>query len=352
VSLADPANPSATEYPIEPRGRDAWVLARRPPRTAEHNVFRPHGFFNEQERTDAGAVAWFATVFLTNRECPWRCVMCDLWKTTVTEVVPFGAIPAQIDHALEQLRLPNQQSHAGIKLYNGGSFFDPKAVPPDDYAAIAERAGLFERVVVECHPAFVNARCLQFRDLLIAPAQNNHRGHAQLEVAIGLETAHESTLEKLNKRMTLQDFERAARFLRDNGIALRVFVLVKPPFQDEAMALAWAGRSVQFAFDHGATAVSLIPTRAGNGAMEALAAAGQFTPPKLATLEAALAEGIRLERGRVFADLWDLERFSSCATCFGARQQRLQEMNLGQVVPPDVPCPHCGGTCQPSESNR
>ncbi len=69
-----------------------------------------------------------ATVFLTNRECPFRCLMCDLWRNTLTETVPVGAIPAQIDHAL--LRLPPAKQ---LKLYNSGSFFDPHAIPPQDY---------------------------------------------------------------------------------------------------------------------------------------------------------------------------------------------------------------------------
>lgn len=320
------------------------MLAQRPPRAGQRDVFRPHGFFNEQERTADGDVAWFATVFLTNRECPWRCVMCDLWKTTVAERVPVGAIPAQIDHALGQL-LPALAAHpSGLKLYNGGSFFDPMAIPPEDDDAIAERAGRFGRVVVECHPAFVGPRCLRFRDRLAAAGQGHGGRATSLEVAVGLETAHEDTLEKLNKRMTLQDFARAARFLKENAVALRVFVLVQPPFQREREALAWATRSVEFAFEQGATAVSLIPTRAGNGAMDVLAGAGQFTPPKLAMVEAALAEGLRLSRGRVFADLWDLERFSSCPDCFGPRQERLRQMNFAQAILPDVPCARCGGT--------
>ncbi len=48
------------------------------------------------------------------------------------------------------------------------------------------------------------------------------------------------------------------------------------PFMPESEAFTWAARSLDFAFDCGATAATLIPTRAGNGAMEALAAQGSF----------------------------------------------------------------------------
>ena len=81
----------------------------------------------------SGEIASVNTLFLTNRECPWHCVMCDLWKNTLTETVPVGAIPAQIEYALA--RLPTARV---IKLYNSGSFFDPRAVPVADYPAIAK----------------------------------------------------------------------------------------------------------------------------------------------------------------------------------------------------------------------
>ena len=354
----------------------------------------------EKEYAESGEIVSTATIFLTNRECPWRCVMCDLWKNTLTETVPVGAIPAQIDYALSELhhragvspahesadhpcehepafenvcgRESSRRRDAGptlrqIKLYNSGSFFDPRAIPPDDYSGIADRVRCFERVIVECHPALVGERCLKFRDLLSGSGGKSRSSRHQeaptdlrntdsetnpslltsaatrLEVAMGLETANPLVLEKLNKRMTLEHFSRAAEFLRQNDIALRVFILVKPPFiVDEAQALHWAERSIDFAFDCDASVVSLIPTRFGNGALEGLAATGEFSPPKLATLESATDYGIALERGRVFADLWDVEKFSDCAECFPKRLERLRLMNQDQVVRPGLQCSHCG----------
>jgi hypothetical protein len=313
-------------YPARAFERTRWILDRRSPRS-QVDPQRPGLFFVEEERDESGTMASVATIFLTNRECPWRCLMCDLWKHTLTETVPFGAIPTQIDYALGQMPPARH-----LKLYNSGSFFDPRAIPPEDYADIAKRVRGFERVIVECHPALVGKTALHFRDLL--------RG--QLEVAMGLETVHPEVIAKLNKRMTLDQFQRAAEFLRQHGIALRAFILVKPPFLDEAGALHWACRSMDFAFDCGAVVASLIPTRFGNGALEALAEQGQFSPPKLKTLEAALDYGVNLRRGRVFADLWDLEQFSNCEACFPARRQRLCEINQSQATRPAVTCACCG----------
>jgi uncharacterized Fe-S cluster-containing MiaB family protein len=295
--------------------------------------------------------------------------MCDLWKNTLSDTVPLGAIPTQIDYALGRLDVRPEQ----IKLYNSGSFFDSAAIPFADYQPIAEEVSFAKRVVVECHPRLVGKRVATFRDLLqgaqLRTAEGTGKGHPlpegegrgegeqaappeptysypkvlALEVAVGLETVHPDVLPRLNKKFDLDHFAAAARFLREEGIGLRAFVLVKPPFLNEAQALEWAVKSAEFAFSCGATVVSLIPTRGGNGAMERLMEAGEFSPPRLATLEKALEACLELQGGRVFADNWNLEQFSNCPHCFEARRSRLEELSLTQEARPPIDCWACGG---------
>ncbi|HET9567455.1 MAG TPA: hypothetical protein VFP16_03760, partial [Vicinamibacterales bacterium] len=97
---------------------DRFILQHRsakPPLDSQ----RAYASIWEEERDSLGAMASTAVVFLTNRECPFRCVMCDLWVNTLDETVPRGAIAAQIRTALADLPPARQ-----IKLYNAGSFFD------------------------------------------------------------------------------------------------------------------------------------------------------------------------------------------------------------------------------------
>ena len=313
-----------TPYPLTAGERTRWITARRGPKN-RLDPLRPYAFLWEEEAGPSGEAIPTATVFLTNRECPYRCLMCDLWRNTLDERVPTGAIAAQIHYALERLPPARQ-----IKLYNAGSFFDPQAIPPEDYAGIAQAVQSFERVVVECHPALVGDRCLRFRDLLAG----------RMEVAVGLETVHPDTLARLNKRFTVADFQRVADFLAHQDIALRVFLLLRPPFLTEAEGILWAKRSLDTAFDSGAGVCCVIPTRDGNGAMEALAASGDYAPPTLPSLEAVQEYGLEQKQGRVFADLWDIERFSTC-TCSPARAARLAEMNRTQTTLPPVVCAGC-----------
>ena len=318
-------------YPT--RGRTAWILAQRPPRPAAPDPHAPHGVFLERERLADGAVVDTGVVLLTNRECPWRCLMCDLWKDTTRGSVPEGAIPRQVEAAVltwsDAGPLPAQ-----VKLYNSGSFFDPAAIPPVDYAPVARRLDFARQVVVESHPLLVGDRARELRDLLAG----------SLEVALGLETAHPAVLKKLNKKFDLAQFARAAEFLAAERIALRVFLLVNPPFLDERSGLEWVVKSAGFAFGCGATAVTLIPTRGGNGAMERLRESGEFVPPTLVMLEAAQRAALALGRGRVFADTWGLEPFSTCPHCLADRRERLETVNLTQCDAPPVRCASCGGS--------
>jgi len=327
-----PLNPStgsrlrlSDSYPGRDPERDRWILARRPPRPTV-DPSRAIGAFMEKERTENGDIVPVATILLTNRECPWRCLMCDLWRNTTKKTIPAGAIPFQIRGAFAEL-----SSARRVKLYNSGSFFDPRAVPPADHGEIARLLDRFERVIVESHPALIGESCARFRDLLAG----------DLEVAMGLETAHPEALAKLNKRMTVDDFLNAAERLDRFGVSLRVFVLLGVPFLTPQESSEWCRRSIEVAFDAGATAVSIIPTRAGNGALDLLAEQGEFFLPTLEALEQALTDGINLGRGRVFADLWDADRLRICEGCFEYRVERLRRTNLTQTVLPSVVCADC-----------
>jgi radical SAM enzyme (TIGR01210 family) len=295
----------------------------------------------EDERALDGRVIRSATVFLTGRECRWRCAMCDLWQYTTRSDTPARAIPAQVAAARDRLR-GEDPPVAVLKLYNASSFFDPRAVPDDDYAAIAAAVDGFEEVVVESHPSLIGPRVDRWRSALAGQAAIS--GHAvRIQVAMGLETAHASALERLNKRMTVGDFLRAADSLARRGVDLRAFLLITPPFVPPAEQDAWLLASIRVAFDAGASVVSMIPTRAGNGTLEALAALGEFRPPDMEDIErsAELALAEFAGRGRLLIDLWDLERFSSCRACFVRRRDRLHRMNLDQRMPAPVTCDDC-----------
>jgi radical SAM enzyme (TIGR01210 family) len=257
-------------------------------------------------------------------------VFCDLWKQTLDRPTPQGALPHQIRQALASV---HGTPPARVKLYNASNFFEPRAVPPDDLRAIASLCADFAAVTVECHPRLVlgGDACARFAGEL--------RG--RLEVAMGLETVHPDAAARLDKQMTVGDFDAACARLSSHGIGIRAFVLLGAPFVPAAEAVSWTVRSAEHALAHGADVVSIIPVRGGNGALDRLAAEGTFREPTLRQLEDALEAGLTLGPGVVLADLWDTDRLASCDLCRSPRLARLAGMNASGVLEPRVPCA-CG----------
>jgi len=301
---------------------DKWIVSCR---GKKNNVDpgKPYAWLVEKERTSSGTVEDVATIFLTNRECPYHCLMCDLWKNTTDRSVPGSVIPDQIEWALNHF--PDVKH---LKLYNSGSFFDKKAIPEKDYEKIASLISSFETVIVESHPGFINEECIRFRDMI----------KSDLQIAVGLETVNPEILKRLNKSMTLENFAGSVNFLMEHDIFTRAFILLRPPFLPESEGVFWAERSLDFAFSAGVECCVVIPVRPGNGAMDRLLEQGYFTPPDIRSLEKVLEYGIEQQAGRVFADLWDLKLFSKCDVCLDERIRRLSEMNLSQKFSKRIKC--------------
>ncbi len=322
-----------TQRVTEPGSLDREIRALRPPKNPV-DPSRPIKVLVESERHADGGVRSWLVAFLAGRECAFTCVFCDLWRNTLDGPTPPGAIPRQLELARSEAgQLP---AGSGIKLYNASNFFDEKAVPRADWPAIFDAVRPFETVTVECHPCLIGE---PFRDFA-------GRLDGRLEVAMGLETAHPEALSKLNKRMTIDDFDRAATRLEEEGVGLRVFVLVGAPFVPSDETVDWTVRSVEHALAAGARVVSLIPIRLGRpyeGYIATIARHGGAAPVTLGAVERAFERSLRLGKGVILLDLWDVQELAECRRCAEARIARLTRMNLTGGPEPKVDCDLCGG---------
>jgi len=291
-----------------------------------------HGTLLERERRPNGAVERAFTIFLAGSECPFTCSFCDLWRWTTDGATPRGALPTQIASSLRSLDGPPPDR---VKLYNAGNFFDRRAVPIDDVPEIAGLCAPFSGVTVESHANTIGNVTVEFARQIAG----------RLEIAMGLETIHPIARAQLNKRLELSRFDGAARFLADNGIDLRVFVLLGAPYVPDDESVEWTVRTAQYAAARGASVVSLIPVRGGNGEMERLEALRHFTPPRLSQLEAALDRCVAAGfRATAFtADLWDVDRLTACRACRSTRIERLRRMNITGDPQPPASCGACDG---------
>ena len=81
-----------------------WITSHRGKKNAVDPIL-PYHYFVEEECMKPGTIDDVSTILLTNSECPFRCLMCDLWRNTTDEQLKVGAIPGQINYALSRLPL-------------------------------------------------------------------------------------------------------------------------------------------------------------------------------------------------------------------------------------------------------
>lgn len=292
------------------------------------NPYAAHGSLVERERRPSGLVEQTLTVFLAGAECPFTCSFCDLWRFTIDGPTPAGALTGQLRQTLEAGNFADVDR---IKLYNASNFFDTQAVPPPDLSGLAALVSDFRAVTVESHASMIGERTLELARAI----------SGRLEVAVGLETIHPVAAAKINKRLDLRRFDDAADFLAANSIDLRAFVLLGAPYVPVEDSVEWTVKTVAYAVERGASVVSIIPVRGGNGELERLRALGHFTPPSIEDLELALNECARYPNAAVTGDLWDLDRITGCGACRERRTSRLRRLNLSGVVEGDVECDEC-----------
>ena len=300
------------------------------PAKAYVDPYRAHGSLLEDERRPDGTIERSLTVFLAGAECPFTCTFCDLWRWTIDGPTPPGALTSQLESVLQSLDGPVPDR---LKIYNASNFFDRRAVPAEDVLGIAKLAAPFAAVTVESHANTIGPKTLAFA----------RQVSGRLEVATGLETIHPVAIAHLNKRLDLARFDSAAEFLAANGIDLRVFVLLGAPYVGGEESVAWTVRTVAYAVERGAAVVSIIPVRGGNGELERLQALGLFTPPTLAQLEEVVDLCLWFTGAVITADLWDVNRLTSCESCASERIERLRHVNVTGRAQPRIACAVCGG---------
>ena len=244
-----------------------------------------NGVFSEAELTRKGTVENHNIILTTNKECPFKCVMCDLWQNTLDYRVEEGGVARQVRDALETLPPAKH-----LKVYNAGSFFDRQSIPKKDTLDIADMVTEYETFIVEAHPKLIGKPCFEFAEYL----------SPQLDVAMGLETVDPKVLPRLNKNMTLDDFERATVQMLEHDIFVRAFILLRTPWQTEEEGVYWAKQSIDFAQSIGVECCTVIPLRP-NTRIENI----EVETPLPESLDDVVAYGISQNKGRVFGDMWD-----------------------------------------------
>jgi radical SAM enzyme (TIGR01210 family) len=208
------------------------------------------------------------TIILRTSGCRWnKCIMCSYASEGATATA--DDLLVQFNHAMGKLSDEAQV----VKIYTSGSFLDPAEMPEDARYRILEdlkRRGI-KKLVIESRPEYITAsrveECLSTIDT---------------EFAMGLETSNDLIRQKIiRKGFTFQDFVDAANTIHDLRGRVKAYLLLKPPFLSEGVAIRDAISSARAASPH-ADILSLNLCNIQRGTqVERLWRRGEYRPPWL-----------------------------------------------------------------------
>ena len=244
------------------------VRSLRPESPREFDETKPIAMWTEKD-TAGGEIVDAFVLILRTRGCYWAlnsgCTMCGYINDARMEPVSDENMQIQLEKALKRYR-----GEKVVKIFTSGSFLDPNEISPEMQARIARAFKDAERFIVESLPEFVTEKILE------PVVQDN------LEIAIGLESASDDVLQRnVNKSFRVKDYIRAAELMKEMGIPLKTYLLLKPPFMTEKEAIEDAESSVLFAAKY-SSEISLNPMNIQSHTLvNRLWKRGEYRPPWL-----------------------------------------------------------------------
>ncbi len=220
--------------------------------------------WKEGDMADGEKVKAMVMIMRTNG-CRWvkhgGCTMCGYREASLMNVTPED-LTKQLEQALSRYK-----EEPFVKMYTSGSFLDDNEVPPAVREQYFDAFKGCKRLLFESRPEFITP------DVVGSLPKN-------VTVALGLESSNPEVLRtSVHKGFTPEDIRRAGELLKDNGIGVRTYLLLKPPFMTEQMAIEDAVASARFA-DPFSDEISINPLNVQRATyVERLWKRGEFRSP-------------------------------------------------------------------------
>ena len=220
--------------------------------------------WKESDMSDGRKVDAMVVILRTNG-CCWvksgGCTMCGYREASLSHVTEEDLLK-QLDEAVSRYR-----GEQFVKIYTSGSFLDDNEVPRSVRAKFFDAFSGCERILFESRPEFITEDSLS--DV-----------PKTATIALGLESSDPVVLERsVHKGFTPDDIRRVGLLIKSMGLHVRTYLLLKPPFMTEAMAMEDAVRSARFA-DEFSDEISINPLNVQRATyVERLWKRGEFRSP-------------------------------------------------------------------------
>lgn len=159
-----------------------------------------------------------------------------------------------------------------VKIYTSGSFLDTEEIPVPVRERVFDEFSECERILFESRPEFIT------KEVLETIPKN-------VTIALGLESSNPQVLSRsVRKGFTPEDSKRAGKMIKDAGLSVRTYLLLKPLYLTESQAIEDTVASAMFA-DEYSDEISINPINVQRRTqVESLWKRGEFRPPWLWSL--------------------------------------------------------------------
>jgi radical SAM enzyme (TIGR01210 family) len=252
-------------------------------------------YWTEKDRLN-NTIAEAFVIILRTQGCTWAhasgCSMCGYFTDSYWNATTDHQIETQFQTAMQRY-----QNEPIIKIFNSGSFFDPKEIPPRLQKKILTTINkTTKKIVVESRPEYITNHAVNSLQKDISPSK--------IEVGIGLESANDLIrTHAINKGFLFKDYQKAAAILKKRDIGIKTYLLIKPPLLTEYEAIQDTLETIQKIKDI-STTISFNPCNVQrHTAVEYLWRRHNYRPPWLWSIIDILKKSSQLTSGRLQCDI-------------------------------------------------
>jgi len=220
--------------------------------------------WKEKDMSSGKTVDAMVAIMRTNG-CAWAknggCTMCGYADASLSNVTPED-LAEQLDQMLQRY-----SGEPFVKIYTSGSFLDGNEIPKEVRNSILNSFKDAERVLFESRPEFIS------KDILQTLPKNT-------TIALGLESSDPNILEmSIKKGFTPEDSRKAGMMIKEAGLKVRTYLVLKPLYLNERDAIEDTISSVRFA-DEFSDEISVNPVNVQrHTAVERIWKKGDYRPP-------------------------------------------------------------------------
>ncbi len=162
-------------------------------------------------------------IILESGKCSWgKCIFCNFGKKEAPQL-DLDTFKERIERAIGYSEINT------LKFFNSGSFLDEAQISEEMRRFLffkCKETGISE-LIVECRAEHaIEMKLNELKRELEALGKNAPK----LTFALGLEVADNEVLKKIQKGMTLAQYERAEKVIRKAGFGVRTYLMANLPF--------------------------------------------------------------------------------------------------------------------------